>query len=377
MGANMAASSPNSRTPLARMLRIHQQLVSAKFPNCSSLAALLEVSTKTVQRDIEYMRDQLGLPLAYDARRVGYHYSEPVTHFPSIPTTEGEVLALFVAQKALEQYRGTPFEAPLASAFVKLAQAMEDHIQVDLGALADSLSFRHTGVALTRMEVFQAITRALKEWRELHFHYKKLNGRRPEPRRVQPCHLASIDGQWYLFAHDLGRNGMRTFVLGRIQDTPRLGERFEQPRDFSLGERLMGSFGVFSGEGSHRVRISFDAFAAQLVRERVWHPSQEIKELPGGRLELALQLDSLEEIERWVLSWGGHARVIGPRQLQQRVRAVLDDLQDAYAAMPSWFAELHEAAREHQPQRLLQLVMGLDRRADAPGQMHFPLGARD
>jgi proteasome accessory factor B len=242
-------------------------------------------------------------------------------------------------------------------------------MSVDLNELSGALSFHHTGRAITSMEIFQTVNKALMESRELKFSYKKLNGNRAERRHVQPCHLASIDGQWYLFAHDLKRDDIRTFVLGRIQSVPETGKRFEKPKDFSLGERLMGSFGVFTGEGNYRVRIEFSAGVAQLVRERQWHGSQQIKDQPDGSLELSLQLDSLEEIERWILSWGGHAKVLGPPKLKQRVQEALNSMQDVYREMPPWFAELHEAAQAHQPERLLQLVAGLDRKADAPGQM--------
>ena len=364
---------PKSRTPLARMMRIHQRLVDNHYPNCSSLAKTLEVAAKTIQRDIHYMRDQLGLPIEYEGTRHGYCYTEPVTHFPTIPTTEGEMLALFVAQKALEQYKGTPFEQPLARAFEKLSQVLDDKISVNLGAVTGALSFHHTGKGVTDIEIFQKVNTGLMESRELTFDYKKLNSNRPEPREVRPYHLASIDGQWYLFGHDKARDDIRTYVLGRIQSVPTIGGQFEKPADFSISERLLGSFGVFSGEGSFRVRIGFDEFAAQLVRERTWHPTQEIRDLDGGRLEMQLQLDSLEEIERWILSWGGHAKVISPRQLQQRVRQAVSELQDAYAEMPRWFSELHEAAQAHQPDRLLQLVMSLDRGLEAPGQMHLRL----
>lgn len=355
------------------MLQIHNRLVAGDYPNCSSLAKAVEVSGKTIQRDIDYMRDQLGLPIEYESSRHGYHYAEPVTHFPTIPATEGEVLALFVAQKALEQYRGTPFEQPLARAFGKLSQVLDGAMTVDLSELAGALSFRHTGVALTRLEIFRKVTEALRETRELSFSYRKLNGSRPEHRKVRPYHLASIDGQWYLFAHDIARKDIRTFVLGRIRTVPTLGDSFEKPGDFSLSERLMGSFGVYSGEGDYRVRIEFDAFAGQLVRERNWHPSQELREREGGGVELSLRLDSLEEIERWILSWGGHAKVLAPPSLRQRVKGALSEMQDAYADMPRWFAELHEAAQAHQPDRLLQLVMAMDSRFEAPGQMHLAL----
>ena len=62
------------------------------------------------------------------------------------------------------------------------------------------------------------------------------------------------------------------------------------------------------------------AFAARLVRERDWHPSQRIRELPGGKIELQMALGALEEIERWILSWGEHAKVLGPKILAESVR---------------------------------------------------------
>ena len=77
---------------------------------------------------------------------------------------------------------------------------------------------------------------------------------------------------------------------------------------------------VFKGKARHRGRIRFDAFASQLVAERQWHPSQKINRLPGGESQLTMTLGSLEEIERWVLSWGGHARVLEPVELKRMIR---------------------------------------------------------
>ena len=73
-----------SRPPLARMMRLHQKLIAGDFPNCSKLSKELEVSAKTIQRDIDFMRDRLGLPIEYDQLHFGFVYTEPVTHFPSI-----------------------------------------------------------------------------------------------------------------------------------------------------------------------------------------------------------------------------------------------------------------------------------------------------
>jgi predicted DNA-binding transcriptional regulator YafY len=72
------------------------------------------------------------------------------------------------------------------------------------------------------------------------------------------------------------------------------------------------------------IRSHFPSVAAgQLVRERIWHPSQKIQELADGGLELTLHLSSLHEIEPWVLSWGEHVRVVGPAEFKKRVTARL------------------------------------------------------
>lgn len=78
-----------SRPPLARMLRLHEWLVAGRNPNCRKLAEQFEVSAKTVQRDVNFMRDRLGLPIEYDKTRFGFHYTRPVTGFPAIGSPPG------------------------------------------------------------------------------------------------------------------------------------------------------------------------------------------------------------------------------------------------------------------------------------------------
>src|SRR5437763_14910464 len=85
-----AEGLPLSRPPLERMVKIHQAIQSGKFPNASTLARELEVSTKSIHRDIEFMRDRLELPIEYDGSRFGYAYTEEVSAFPTVQIPEGE-----------------------------------------------------------------------------------------------------------------------------------------------------------------------------------------------------------------------------------------------------------------------------------------------
>src|ERR1700745_155493 len=98
---NPQLASLHSRPPLERMVRIHQAIQSGSLPNASKLAAELEVSTKSIHRDIEFMRDRLELPIEYNGSRFGYGYTEEVNAFPTVQITEGELFALVVAEKAL------------------------------------------------------------------------------------------------------------------------------------------------------------------------------------------------------------------------------------------------------------------------------------
>ena len=312
-------------------MRLHQKLIAGGFPNCSKLARELEVSTKTIQRDIEFMRDRLGLPIQYDQAHFGFVYTEPVTNFPSIKVSEGEVVALLVAQKALEQYRGTSFEKPLRSAFSKITEGLKNDIAFSWGDVDSAISFRGIGVTIADLELFDTVSRTVLGSRELAFEYKKLGSTRHEERRVQPYHLGCIENQWYLFAFDLIRKQLRTFALPRMRKARDTHARFKRPADFSIAKHLGDSFGVFTGNAKHRVRIRFDAFAARLIHERTWHASQKIKPLGNGEVELTMTLGGLEEIERWVLSWGTHARVIEPAALVRRIRDIVKQLGRHYS----------------------------------------------
>jgi proteasome accessory factor B len=302
------------------MLRIHQALQSGKFPNASTLAAEIEVATKTSHRDIEFMRDRLGLPVEYDGARFGYHYTQEVSAFPNLQITEGELFALIVAEKALQQYRGTSFEKPLLSAIKKMEQSLPDTISFNLADIQQTISFRTRAEPILNLEILDALAQAAARREQIELAYRKPGQPQPEKRLVDPYHLANINGEWYLFAYDHARKDIRTFVPARVQSVKPTGVSFERPQKFSLEKRLRGSFGVHSGEGDHEVVIRFNARAADYIREKKWHESQRLRELKGGGVELRMKLSSLMEVERWILSWGGDARVVKPRELIATVR---------------------------------------------------------
>ena len=308
------------------MLRIHQALQAGGFPNASKLAHEIEVATKTIHRDIEFMRDRLNLPVEFDFGKNGWHYTGEVSAFPTMQITEGEIFALVVAEKALQQYRGTSFEKPLLSAIRKMEQALPDTISLNLADIGQTISFRTRAEPILDLKIFDVLAKAVAQRQQLELNYRKPGQQKTEARIVDPYHLANINGEWYLFAYDHARKDLRTFVPARIQSAKPTGKTFERTQKFSLEKRLRDSFGVHSGEGEFAVVIRFNARAADYIREKKWHPSQTLRDLKGGGAELKMKLSSLSEVQRWVLSWGGDAKVVRPRELAEAVKQSARDI---------------------------------------------------
>jgi len=320
----------SARQPMSRIIQIHELIKKGKFPNCQKLSKTLEVSYKTVQRDVDFMRDHLKLPIAYDSIRRGFHYTKEVKNLPVLSLQEGEVFALLVAQRAAEQYKGTPFGNILRTAFMRLIDGLPSSADISIKDLSDAISFRPPGPPVGDLECFQNITKALHESHEIAFRYKKLGDGTGSERHVQPYHLGCIAGVWYLIAFDLSRKAIRTFALTRITGFKKLPGRFNRPKDFSLDDMLSDSFSAFETHDAQPVRILLDPLAATLTSERKWHPSQEMKFRKDGSAELHLKVGLAPDLESWIKAWGHRATVISPPALKNRIRESLESAAKNY-----------------------------------------------
>ena len=305
-------------------MKIHEMLAAGGLPNCTSLAGVFEVSYKTVQRDIDFMRDQLMLPIDYDQTLHGFRYTKPVAQFPLVTVSQGELVALLVAQKAVEQYRGTPFEKPLRVAFDKLASSMDTEANISLNELARAVSFRPAGLPAQELSSFKNIATALSERRVIEFEYLGLTKDVPEGRRVEPLHLTCIENQWYLIAHDQMKNARRTFALARIRRVRALKQQARTASDFSVGKMLEDSFSAFETGNAELVQIRFTGYAARLVTERKWHKSQKIDVRRDGSVDLTMKVGIAPDLEKWILGWGAAARVMAPAALKKSIADQLE-----------------------------------------------------
>jgi proteasome accessory factor B len=156
---------------MERLLDLHGRLAAGEYPNCASFAAKWEISTKTAQRDFDFVRDRLNAPLEYDALKRGWFYAEPNFMLPAITMNEGELAALLIASRALREFQGTPMAKQLEAVFGKLADFLPEQISVNPHELFAQFSFTAPPSLPVQPEVWQTVLKALLQRRMAEIRY--------------------------------------------------------------------------------------------------------------------------------------------------------------------------------------------------------------
>lgn len=316
----MSGFSGGGKVQMVRIYAILDALKSDSFPNCRKLAEQLEFTQKTIQRDITYMQDQLGIPISYDASQHGYALEGEVDDFPVFDMQVEDLAALFLARHAIGCVAGTKLAKSLSPAFEKLTRLLEGKVSMHWRDLDRAFSVKTPGVVDADLTLFGKLAEAVLKQQEVSFQYRKVGASNSAKRRLQPYHVGEIDGGWYVIGHDVQRQGLRTFALQRMRGLCVLKSGFERPEDFKIGQHLGGSIGVWdhNDAGQEDVVIEVSGWVARIVQERLWHRTQKTRVLDdfGKRVELRMQLGNLEEVKQLVLSWGRCAEVIEPESLK-------------------------------------------------------------
>jgi len=317
-----------SKTQAERLLAFDQLLRNNKYPNCTSFAAEWEISTKTAQRDIDYLKDRMGAPLEYDALKRGFYYTEPTFMLPAVQMNEGELAALLMGSKALEQFQGTPMAEKLVAVFEKLSAFLPDNITVRPEELFTRFSFISPPAMPVSSKVWNTVVQALENQQLLEIQYRNWSGEKTA--RVAPVHLANLQGDWYLFVQYDGFDNFRQLALARIQSVKLLSKKAEIKGTFDPKKELANTFSKFAGDNkAFLVTVQFDPEIAVSVLERQWHPEQKVKNLKGGGVEISFEAKGDIEIKRWVMAYGRYAKVKSPKWLKdeiaEEVRAMLED----------------------------------------------------
>jgi len=331
------------RPQFRRLYEIDRLIRDGEYPNYRTLSEKLGISRKTAQRDVELLRDGMQAPIGFDSGRRGFYYTNRTYALPALYLSAGDLFSIFIAEKALAAYENTPVYGHLVSVFDRLAKSLPESGKIWMNAawLDQRFSFFHEPKTMIRSDVWDSMARGLRLCRTLLIDYKVPGYEKGMPRRVDPYHVAAYQGEWYLIGFCHYRKEILTFAVSRIRKAEMLeDERFDYPLDFDIKEFSGARFGIMWGGKNYRVRVWFSEAIAPYILEREWHPSQKIRKNGDGGIVMTFTANHLLEVMRWILSWGGGARVLAPKELAEAVKRELAEAAGRYTE------EKHGGARK-------------------------------
>lgn len=294
---------------ILRVLAAHRHGASIQ-----ELVADFGVTRRTIERDLNDLGDA-GFPL-YSEKR-GRQNLWNLLHDKEVPPLNfpvGELIALTYIGGILE---GTPFKQEFAKTLIRIRTTLPEKMGAFLEHAAYHPQVRGQKAQVTP-RIFHEAHRAITDRRICNVTYRAIATGRNKTYPIMPFRfLYHYDGV-YLLCRNKKYGDLLTLAAERIQDLEVTAESFEDSVDSEIEEQLRQAFGVVL-ESPISVRVRFSASQAPYIRQRIWHPSQEIEELDDGRIILSFEAGGRYEIKSWILSHGASAEVLAPASLQEEI----------------------------------------------------------
>ncbi len=307
-------------SPGTRSLRLLSLLQSRRYWTGAELAERLEVTDRTLRRDIDRLR-ALGYPV--EARRGvagGYQLAAGAV-LPPLVLDDDEAVAIGVGlHSAIQAGTVVGIEESSVRALSKVVHVMPPRLRRRIDALAAmTIPAPWPGpTASVNADVLVSLAQACRDGDRVEFAYTTHDGAQTT-RQVDPYRLVLLGRRWYLVAYDLTRFDWRTFRLDRLTELRTTGAH-AVPRHLPAGDAAeFVRAGIENLPSRHHVEVRIHAPAAA-VRERIG-PWGTLEELAGGRCLLRMTSDSLDWPTLMVGNAEAEFEVLAPPALSAHLRA--------------------------------------------------------
>jgi predicted DNA-binding transcriptional regulator YafY len=301
-----------------RLLRLLSLLQTRREWTGAELADRLEVTVRTVRRDIERLRT-LGYPVAAVQGSAGYRLG-PGAEVPPLLLDDEEAVAVAMGLRTAAGGTITGVEEASARALAKLEQVLPSRLRHRINTLQSVTVPISQGGPTVDAEVLTAVATAARNHEQLRFDYVNHDGSE-QRRTTEPHRLVSSGRRWYLIAWDLGRDDWRTFRLDRMRPRTPTGPRFsprELPED---GVAAFTARGISVRPYRYHARLTLHG-SLEAVTGRVPPTIGVVEAIDHQRCRLETGSDSLEELAVWVALFGFEFEVHEPPELRGLVEAL-------------------------------------------------------
>ena len=287
-------------------------------------------TTRTIYRDIVALQE-VGFPLVSESRDGRTYWmldGAPFKHLTQIGFSLSEWCALSLSRRLVETLTGVPFQDALNGAFAKFEEKLPVRMQDYLNRLPSIMVARPSAGKIRKSprheEFVEKLVEASLERRHVSMSYYSASHDRTRDYLVYPLRVVYMHGGLYLRAWVPEYSQLRTFATQRIRKLAVLEERFVPAPEWTE-EPFSSSLGPNDGPAEH-VCLRFDPSIAQVVRERVYHPSQRMEMNPDGSLTVEMDVCVDAWLSSLILQFGHLVRVVEPQRL---ALAILDELKTA------------------------------------------------
>ncbi|MCR5977165.1 WYL domain-containing protein [Gordonia jinghuaiqii] len=305
----------------ARLLALLSLLQTRREWSGRELAERLDITTRTVRRDVDKLRE-LGYPVDANVGARGGYRLGAGAEMPPLLLDDQEVLAVALGLDAVTTGAVADMAEASAGALAKLRQVMPSRLQHRLDALRIEAVPRAAPSSAVSADRLTDIATACHRHERLRFDYRRNDGREGR-REVEPYRLVRNGNRWYLVGFDLERADWRSFRVDRMEPKVPTGPRFtpRDPPDGGAAAFVLRGLGAIYQRAIARVRIHapLDEIAAMVHAS--WGTLESGDE---HSCEVTLNGSSLTSIARWLYAFGADFTVIEPVELRAELAAVAD-----------------------------------------------------
>lgn len=323
-------SAKGRNAQLERALSILRDLSRLGGADLYELAERYGATVRTIRRDLEAL-ERAGLPLARepseDGKRLRWRLDQGRDRRGDLAALldASHYLALRVAMSdAGSLARETGIYGTLEDLAGKIEKAVGPKGRGQLAAIErcfmswDKHAYRSAG-----KEHLWPLVKAIEGRRICRVRYRAASGDgHARNHEVLPLRLFVHDRAVYLLCQFQGHREVRTLNLHRLEQMEVTQREGRVPAGFDPARWAESAFGIFPGEEPVKYVLRFAREVAPYIRERVWHPSQQLEERRGGGVELRFTCGESDEVASWVAGWRNGVRVISPRSLQMQLSAL-------------------------------------------------------
>lgn len=304
-------------TASARLLRLLSLLQSRRSWAGPELADRLEVTPRTLRRDVERLRS-LGYPVRGQSGIAGGYAMEAGAQLPPLALEDDEALAIALALRTATNALSASVGEPALRALAKLERVFPARLRRRAQALRDSILLLERTDHSLDTEVLSTLAEACDGRRVVTFDYTSRASAHTR-RTVEPAGLVHT-GRWYLIGYDRDRDDWRTFRVDRMAGDVAVGAGFvpKPPPDGGDLRRFV-SRSISVDPYAHQVEVILHA-PIDRVAARVSASTALLERLDEGRTRVSLGASSLAGLGAWVASFEVDFEVVEPPELIEALR---------------------------------------------------------